>query len=149
MRELGPFTCPLRDYIGYLIPSFPTKNQPEMDNHDYAWHEDAGCQNPWGLTPPLGSCVRKLATLAGKLLRSRGLVRGDDGQHGYISGVRGGRESSETSRQDDRTEADKEQWKVLTSQTLTSQAQSTNRELFGQRRWHTTPHRMGEANFRP
>ena len=30
MRELGPYEYPLRDYIGYLIASFPTKNQPEI-----------------------------------------------------------------------------------------------------------------------
>ena len=30
MRELGPYIHPLRDYIRYLIPSFPTENQPAM-----------------------------------------------------------------------------------------------------------------------
>ena len=29
MKELGAYAFPLRHYIGYLIPSFPTKNQPD------------------------------------------------------------------------------------------------------------------------
>ena len=33
MRELGPYMYPLRDCIGYLIPSFPTKNQPVKQGH--------------------------------------------------------------------------------------------------------------------
>ena len=147
-------------------------NREKMDNH-YAWREDPGCQNPWGLTPPpglvceeVGHPGRQTPTFPG-LVRGEdgqygqnaptdsGMVRGEDGQHGHsapagaglvrgedgqhgqsaLSGsglvrgeeghvgppaptspglVRGGRETSEKSRQDDRMETDKEQWKVLT-----------------------------------
>ena len=26
--KFGPYVYPLKDYVGYLIPSFPTTNQP-------------------------------------------------------------------------------------------------------------------------
>ena len=56
MRELGPKLSLLKDSIGYLIPSFPTKNQPVITRFRVLWSR---VNKVWGL----GSRVEGLRVL--------------------------------------------------------------------------------------